>query len=76
MTNLEIIKEPYRSFSTKDYEALLRICSPELEWIQNPEFPNGKRHERAEAVVENVFKSFSRLWTVRPYLTRDAIKRL
>ena len=69
MTNLEIIKELYRAFSTKDYGAFLNICSPELEWIQNPGFPNGERHEGAEAVVENVFKCFSRLWTVRPYLT-------
>jgi len=36
MTNIEIIKELYRCFSTKDYESFLDICSPELEWIQNP----------------------------------------
>ena len=30
MTNLEIVKELYRSFSTKDYESFLSICSPEL----------------------------------------------
>ncbi len=79
MTNLEIIKELYRSFSTKDYEAFLNICSPELEWIQNPGFPNGKRHEGAEAVVENVFKSFNTTWTdwdfhIEEYLeARDSI---
>ena len=38
MTNLEIVKELYRSFSTKDYESFPSIC-PELEWIQNPGFP-------------------------------------
>ncbi len=42
MTNLEIVKELYRSFSTKDYESFPSIC-PELEWIQNPGFPKGKR---------------------------------
>ena len=44
MANLEIVKELYRSFSSKDYESFLSICTPELEWIQNPGFPNGKRH--------------------------------
>ena len=79
MTNLEIIKELYRSFSTKDYEAFLNICSPELEWIQNPGFPNGKRHQRAEAVVENVFNSFNTTWIdwgfhIEEYLeARDSI---
>ncbi len=30
MANLEIVKELYRSFSTKKYEVFLNICSPEL----------------------------------------------
>ncbi len=63
MTNLQIIKELYFSFSTKYYESFLNICRPELEWIQNPRFPNGKRHKGAEAVVENVFKSFDTEWS-------------
>ena len=62
MTNLEIIQELYRSFSSKDYEAFLKISSPDLEWIQNAGFPNGKRHKGAKAVVENVFKSFDVKW--------------
>lgn len=63
MTNLETVKELYRSFTTKDYEAFLKICKTDLEWIQNPGFPNGKRHLGAEAVVENVFKSFDATWS-------------
>ena len=30
MTNLEIVKELYRSFSTKDYESFLSICTLNL----------------------------------------------
>ncbi len=63
MTNFEIIKKLYRFISTKGYDSFLNICSPELEWIQNPGFPNGKRHKGAEAVVENVFKSFDTEWS-------------
>jgi uncharacterized protein len=62
MTNLEIIQELYRAFREQDYDAFLRICTPDLEWIQNEGFPRGATHRGAEAVVEGVFKAFDDNW--------------
>lgn len=62
MTNVDIIKELYRAFSTKDYKAFLATCDTELEWIQNEGFPRGARHIGAQAVVDNVFKAFDNQW--------------
>jgi hypothetical protein len=62
MTNLEIIRELYRAFYEKDYNAFLRICTPDLEWIQNEGFPRGATWRGAEAVVEGVFKTFNNDW--------------
>jgi uncharacterized protein len=62
MTNLEIIQELYRAFREKDYDAFLRICTPDLEWIQNEGFPRGATHRGAEAVIEGVFKAFDDNW--------------
>lgn len=62
MTNLELIKELYRAFREKDYDAFLKICTPDIEWIQNPGFPGGKTYIGAQAVIEEVFKAFNSDW--------------
>lgn len=62
MTNLEVIQELYRTFREKDYDAFLRICTPDLEWIQNEGFPQGATRRGAEAVIEGVFKAFNNDW--------------
>lgn len=62
MTNLEVIQELYRTFREKDYDAFLRICTPDLEWIQNEGFPQGATRQGAEAVIEGVFKAFNNDW--------------
>jgi ketosteroid isomerase-like protein len=62
MTNLEVIQELYRAFREKDYDAFLRICTSDLEWIQSESFPRGATHRGAEAVVEGVFKAFNNDW--------------
>lgn len=62
MTNLDVVRELYRSFRERDYEAFLRICSPDLEWIQNEGFPRGSTKRSAQAVVEQVFKTFNHDW--------------
>lgn len=62
MTNLELVKELYRAFREKDYDAFLENCTPDIEWIQNEGFPQGKTHIGAQAVVEGVFKAFNKDW--------------
>ena len=62
MTNLEIIQELYRAFREKDFDRFLRICTPDLEWIQNEGFPRGATYRGGEAVIEGVFKAFNQDW--------------
>jgi len=62
MTNLEVIQELYRAFREKDYDAFLNICTPDLEWIQNEGFPQGRTYQGAEAVIAGVFKSNDERW--------------
>lgn len=62
MTNLEVIQELYRAFREKDYDAFRQICTPDLEWIQNEGFPQGRTYKGAEAVVEEVFKFNNERW--------------
>lgn len=62
MTNLEVVRELYRAFHEKDYDAFRLICTPELEWMQNEGFPNGATYRGTEAVIEGVFKSNDERW--------------
>lgn len=62
MTNIEIIQKLYRTFKDKDYLSFRQICNPNLEWVQNPGFPNGSTNYGANAVVDNVFEAFNRDW--------------
>lgn len=62
MSNIELIKELYRTFANKDYEAFRQICDPNLIWIQNKGFPNGSINYGVDAVIDNVFKAFDRDW--------------
>ena len=62
MNKIDLIQELYRAFSEKDYDAFRKICSPNLEWIQNEGFPNGSTRCGAEAVIDGVFKAFNNDW--------------
>ena len=62
MNNVELIKELYRAFREKDYTAFKRICSLDIEWIQNEGFPNGATWHGANEVIEGVFEAFDEDW--------------
>ncbi len=62
MNNIEIIQELYRAFREKDYDAFRKICTPDIEWIQNEGFPQGATYQGAASVVEGVFKSNDERW--------------
>lgn len=62
MNNIEVIQELYRAFREKDYDAFRKICSPDLEWIQNEGFPSGSTRRGADAVIDGVFKAFNNDW--------------
>lgn len=40
MANVDVIQALYRCFREKDYEGFRRICTDDLERIQNQGFPN------------------------------------
>ena len=71
MSNVEVIQELYRAFAAKDYEAFRRICHPDLEWIQNPGFPNGGHHKGAEEVITKVFQRFNTDWREWRYVIEE-----
>jgi uncharacterized protein len=62
MRGVELIRELYRAFREKDDYAFRRLCSPEIEWIQNEGFPGGATRRGADEVIEGVFKSFDAEW--------------
>lgn len=62
MSNTDIIQELYRSFREKDDEAFRKICTDDLEWIQNEGFPNGAVRRGADAVIEGVFRRNQSDW--------------
>jgi hypothetical protein len=62
MSNLEVVQELYRAFREKDYDAFRKICTPDIEWIQNEGFPRGSTRRGADAVIDHVFKAFNNDW--------------
>jgi len=62
MTNIETIQELYRCFREQDDEGFRKLCTHDLEWVQNPGFPNGATRKGADAVIEGVFKGNRSLW--------------
>ncbi|HRI87628.1 MAG TPA: nuclear transport factor 2 family protein [Candidatus Hydrogenedentes bacterium] len=60
--NVELVQELYRCFREKDDAGFKRICSDDIEWIQNPGFPNGATYIGAAAIVEQVFNANRGIW--------------
>ena len=54
MTNIELIKEFYRSFRERDNQAFRQICTDDLEWIQHEGMPNKLLWKGAEAIYRKV----------------------
>lgn len=62
MNNTEVVQELYRAFRQKDYEAFRKICTSNIEWIQNEGFPRGSTRYGAEAVIDGVFETLNDDW--------------
>jgi ketosteroid isomerase-like protein len=62
MTSLEIIQKLYASFSERDFITFSNLCSPEIQWVQNPGFPGGSTYTGPDAIIEGVFKRNDALW--------------
>ena len=60
--NIEVIQELYRAFREKDYEAFLKICTEDIEWVQNQGFPGGATYQGVSEVIEGVFKANDNNW--------------
>lgn len=63
MNNIEVIKELYRAFRERNYNAFLSICTEDLEWIQNEGFPGGATYKGASAVITGVFQANNDKWS-------------
>lgn len=73
MNNIEVIKELYRTFRERDYNAFLSICTDDIEWIQNEGFPGGATYRGASAVIEGVFKANNDKWEGFAYQIEDIL---
>ena len=62
MTPLETIQKLYAAFSERDFRAFRDLCSPTIQWIQNPGFPGGATYVGADAIIEGVFKRNDAMW--------------
>lgn len=73
MNRVEIVRDLYTAFSSRDQKRLRQILHPEIEWVQMEGFPNGGSHVGAESVLNGVFTRFRSEWaswnaTVDEYL--------
>lgn len=62
MTPLETIQKLYASFGERDFLAFRELCSPSIQWVQNPGFPGGTTYSGADAIIEGVFERNDALW--------------
>jgi ketosteroid isomerase-like protein len=73
MNNLEVVKELYRAFRERDYNAFSSICTEDIEWIQNEGFPGGATYQGTSAVIEGVFKANNNKWEGFAYDIEDIL---
>ncbi len=76
MDRIQIVKELYAAFGSKDEPRLRELLAPEVEWVQCAGFPGGGRHHGVEEVLEKVFgalRSEWRTWRVEVDEYLDAV---
>jgi len=54
--NLEIAKRGYEAFNRRDFDALLELFHPDLEWHQFTDFPDRAVYRGREEVIERFLK--------------------
>ncbi|MBE9158608.1 nuclear transport factor 2 family protein [Nodosilinea sp. LEGE 06152] len=74
MNTVDVIRELYRAFRDRDYDAFLSITTPDLEWIQNEGFPGGATYRGAAEVIEGVFKANSNSWAGFAYQIEEFLE--
>lgn len=62
-TNIEIIKQLYQHFATKNMDAIRDLLATDVSWKQMEGFPNGGHYIGADDIFNNVFAGFSEHWT-------------
>lgn len=62
MSRVEIVRDLYTAFSSRDQKRLRQILHPRIEWVQMQDFPNGGSHVGAESVLNGVFTRFRSEW--------------
>ena len=62
MTPLEVIQRLYTAFQHRDDTSFRKLCSPDIEWIQNEGFPGGDTYRGSDAIIDGVFNRNNTLW--------------
>jgi ketosteroid isomerase-like protein len=55
--NLEITRRAYEAFSRRDFEALVAIWDPDIEWHQFTQFPDRGVYRGVEEVCDRFLKT-------------------
>lgn len=62
MGNIEIVKNMYELFASRDNIGIRNIFEENIKWNQMKGFPGGGQHIGIDAVFENVFDGFRKHW--------------
>jgi ketosteroid isomerase-like protein len=55
-TNLEIVRRAYEAFNRRDFDAVLQVMDPELEWHQFTQFPDRDTYRGHEDLRDRFLK--------------------
>ncbi|MGF1524478.1 MAG: nuclear transport factor 2 family protein [Leptolyngbyaceae cyanobacterium] len=74
MTNIELIKEFYRSFREHDIQAFRRICTDDLEWIEHEGLPDSRLWKGAKAIFTKITEDNRDQWEGLTYQIEEILE--
>jgi ketosteroid isomerase-like protein len=67
--NLELFRQGLAAWNDGDYEAIVEMCHPDVEWTFSDRLPDATGEIRGKASVRAVFETFTGDWSeisIRP----------
>jgi uncharacterized protein len=73
--NLELFRRGLAAWNAGDYEAILEMCHPDVEWTFSDRLPDATGEIRGKASVRTFFETFTGDWSeisIRPERIADS----